>query len=200
MEESEQKVGKTRKSKGKELKEELDDWMDEIDEVLDKNAEEFVKSYVQGGGQGESGLLDPSFFVGAATASLLAGITWDVFKGLAGRVLRALRGVPGPSMEPRATMEDGSLDPAFEYVLEEAWLTARDLIAKGPIRHTRDEARALHWTLFFLELQRTHRLIQLPPEMYQKIRKIAAATPERLHPSQFVARIVDKWLKENPMV
>jgi ubiquitin-like protein Pup len=33
------------------LKSELDDLLDEIDEVLETNAEDFVKSYVQKGGQ-----------------------------------------------------------------------------------------------------------------------------------------------------
>ena len=37
--------------KGEALKAELDDLLDEIDEVLEVNAEEFVKSYVQKGGQ-----------------------------------------------------------------------------------------------------------------------------------------------------
>lgn len=37
--------------KGKKLKEDLDKLMDEIDEVLEENAEEFVKSYVQRGGE-----------------------------------------------------------------------------------------------------------------------------------------------------
>ncbi len=37
--------------KGEELKEEIDSLMDEIDEVLEENAEEFVKNYVQRGGQ-----------------------------------------------------------------------------------------------------------------------------------------------------
>ena len=37
--------------KGKELKEEMDALVDEIDEVLEENAEEFVKNYVQRGGQ-----------------------------------------------------------------------------------------------------------------------------------------------------
>ena len=37
--------------RGEELKAELDDLLDEIDEVLEENAEEFVKSYVQKGGQ-----------------------------------------------------------------------------------------------------------------------------------------------------
>lgn len=37
--------------KGERLKEELDDLMDEIDEVLEQNAAEFVSNYVQKGGQ-----------------------------------------------------------------------------------------------------------------------------------------------------
>jgi ubiquitin-like protein Pup len=36
---------------GDKLIAELDDLLDEIDEVLESNAEEFVKSYVQKGGQ-----------------------------------------------------------------------------------------------------------------------------------------------------
>jgi ubiquitin-like protein Pup len=37
--------------KADKIKAELDDLLDEIDEVLDENAEEFVRSYVQKGGQ-----------------------------------------------------------------------------------------------------------------------------------------------------
>ncbi len=37
--------------KGEKLKEEMDDILDQIDSVLEENAEEFVKSYVQKGGQ-----------------------------------------------------------------------------------------------------------------------------------------------------
>ncbi len=36
---------------GEKLKEELDDLLDEIDAVLEDNAEEFVRSYVQKGGE-----------------------------------------------------------------------------------------------------------------------------------------------------
>ena len=36
---------------GEKIKAELDDLLDEIDEVLEDNAEEFVKSYVQKGGE-----------------------------------------------------------------------------------------------------------------------------------------------------
>ena len=41
----------TTTSKAAELKDEMDDILDEIDSVLEENAEEFVKSYVQRGGQ-----------------------------------------------------------------------------------------------------------------------------------------------------
>jgi prokaryotic ubiquitin-like protein Pup len=37
--------------KGERLKAEIDDLLDEIDEVLEDNAEEFVRNYVQKGGQ-----------------------------------------------------------------------------------------------------------------------------------------------------
>jgi ubiquitin-like protein Pup len=38
-------------SKAKKLKEDLDSLIDQIDEVLEENAEEFVRNYVQRGGQ-----------------------------------------------------------------------------------------------------------------------------------------------------
>jgi prokaryotic ubiquitin-like protein Pup len=38
-------------TRGEKLKEEMDDILDEIDSVLEENAEEFVKSYVQKGGE-----------------------------------------------------------------------------------------------------------------------------------------------------
>jgi ubiquitin-like protein Pup len=36
---------------GQLLRDEIDDLLDEIDDVLEENAEEFVKNYVQKGGQ-----------------------------------------------------------------------------------------------------------------------------------------------------
>ena len=37
--------------RGEKIKAELDDLLDEIDDVLETNAEDFVKSYIQKGGQ-----------------------------------------------------------------------------------------------------------------------------------------------------
>ncbi len=41
----------TSSESGEALKAELDDLLDEIDDVLETNAEDFVKSYIQKGGQ-----------------------------------------------------------------------------------------------------------------------------------------------------
>ena len=52
--EADEKAGEGSKKmakKGEELKEEMDSLMDEIDAVLEENAEEFVKNYVQRGGE-----------------------------------------------------------------------------------------------------------------------------------------------------
>ena len=37
--------------KGKKIKEDIDNIIDEIDDVLEENAEEFIKNYVQKGGE-----------------------------------------------------------------------------------------------------------------------------------------------------
>lgn len=43
--------GKPASVSGERLKADLDDMLDEIDGILESNAEEFVKNYVQKGGQ-----------------------------------------------------------------------------------------------------------------------------------------------------
>jgi prokaryotic ubiquitin-like protein Pup len=50
-EESELEDAPARSESGEKLKAELDDLLDEIDEVLETNAEDFVKSYIQKGGE-----------------------------------------------------------------------------------------------------------------------------------------------------
>jgi len=50
-EESELEDSPARSESGEKLKAELDDLLDEIDEVLETNAEDFVKSYIQKGGE-----------------------------------------------------------------------------------------------------------------------------------------------------
>jgi ubiquitin-like protein Pup len=51
QESSEARPSSNIKERGETLKEDLDRIIDEIDEVLEENAEEFVKNYVQRGGE-----------------------------------------------------------------------------------------------------------------------------------------------------
>jgi ubiquitin-like protein Pup len=44
-------VQETSTARGEEVAEKIDDLLDEIDAVLEENAEEFVKNYVQKGGE-----------------------------------------------------------------------------------------------------------------------------------------------------
>lgn len=44
-------VAPANSEQGEKIKAELDELLDEIDEVLEENAEDFVRSYVQKGGQ-----------------------------------------------------------------------------------------------------------------------------------------------------
>ena len=46
-----EEVAPASSERGEKIKAELDDLLDEIDEVLEDNAEEFVRNYVQKGGQ-----------------------------------------------------------------------------------------------------------------------------------------------------
>lgn len=48
---SESAAAEVSSERGEKLKAELDGLLDEIDEVLESNAEDFVKSYVQKGGE-----------------------------------------------------------------------------------------------------------------------------------------------------
>ena len=47
----EEQVEETSRSDAREVIDDVDELLDEIDDVLEENAEEFVRSYVQKGGQ-----------------------------------------------------------------------------------------------------------------------------------------------------
>jgi len=181
------------------LEEDVELILSEIEEVLEDEgfAELFVRSYAQKGGQGWSTFLDPGFYVGAAAICVVAGGTWDSFKLILGRVVKALRQLPGPPI-PSPLAGDDSYDPEFEHMLRQTWLNAIRLIRQQDIEHSIDEATALHWGLFFAELERTLGYVRLRPDQYQQIIRIAAAETERRSPSQIIAKIVDEWLEQRP--
>jgi ubiquitin-like protein Pup len=49
--EEDAEVGVPKSERGEKVKEDIDELLDEIDTVLEDNAEEFIKSYVQKGGE-----------------------------------------------------------------------------------------------------------------------------------------------------
>jgi ubiquitin-like protein Pup len=179
------------------LSDDVDAILDEIDEVLEESAEEFVRSYVIKGGQGWSTFIDPSFFVGAATASIVAAVTYDAFKKMIASVIHAINKVPGP-VETRVFANDGSLDPGFEQIVNEAWEVAHEMLGPGAAQHSMDEATALHWTVFFRELMNNAPLVKLEPDQFERVRRAGAARSERLTPSQVISLVVSEWLSRNP--
>jgi ubiquitin-like protein Pup len=100
-----------------ELDSEVDGLLDEIDDVLEVNAEEFVRSFVRKGGQGWTGLLlDPGFFQGAVAAGVAAIATWETFKLALTRTLKAFRHLEGPVAHMISA--DGTLDAGLEELVQ----------------------------------------------------------------------------------
>lgn len=184
----------------KKLSDDIDRILDEPDEVvLEENAEEFVRSYVQKGGQGWSGFFTPEFYVGAAAAAIPAGATYDIFKAAIRRVTKALLQVPGRST---LTPEEYEAIHAARYedmIIEEAWKTASRLTKQEDIQHSIDEATALHWTLLTIELQRSLGSIPLGAKRYERLVRASAATEESLDASLLAARIIDQWLEQREL-
>ncbi len=176
----------------------VDDLMAEIDDELTANEEDFVRSFVQKGGQGWSGLLDPSFFVAAASISVAAGMSWDSFLRMMNRLVLAVRQVPGPSNTEALLGDDDRLDPSFVEMLEYAWRRAQGLLTKRPSEHSLDEAEIFHWMLFSHDFIRAQYFIRLRPDQYQAIERAAESDPGRLNPTELLQRIIDRWIDENP--
>jgi prokaryotic ubiquitin-like protein Pup len=175
----------------------LDATLDEIDEVLEENAEEFVKQYVRKGGQGDTALFTMEFLIGAVAGGVAGNATYDMIKAALFRTFRAFRQIGRPVSD--VTDEDGSyLYEEDERELAAIYEMARRIPTPYPPRHDPDEALAVHWLVYLRELHREAGFVQLLPKHYRKIAAAGMAAPERLQPSQLVAKIVDQWLRENP--
>jgi ubiquitin-like protein Pup len=180
------------------LSDDVDAILDQIDDGrLEENAEEYVRSYVQKGGQGWSEFLTPEFFVGAAATGAIAGATYDMFKESIRRIVKALRQTAGPS-NSSPLEEDDSFNSEYERVLKHAWDTGIRLAKQQGIEHSIDEATALHWILFAMELQRSLGSVNLGIKRYKRLARASAADAEHVGPSRLAARIIDEWLKQHP--
>jgi prokaryotic ubiquitin-like protein Pup len=175
------------------LSEDVKAIIDEIDEVLEENAEEFVRSYVRKGGQGWSGFFTPEFYVGAAAAGILSGATYDIFKDVIRRITKALLQITGCSY-PTPEQYDRSLVEEESTMLKEAWKTAYRLAHQQDVQHTIDEATALHWALYTMELERSLGSVHIGAERYKRLANASAARRERPTASQLASMIIDEWL------
>jgi ubiquitin-like protein Pup len=179
------------------LSEDVDSILDEIDEVMEENAEEFVRSYVHKGGQGWSGFFTPEFYVGAAAAGVLSGATYDVFKAVIRRIATALLQVPGRrSIHTQDEYEDALRSGWEDQIIEGAWETARRLVKQQDIQHSIDEATALHWVLFTRELGRSLGSVHLGAKRHERLARIGASFEDPLNASRLAARIIDQWLEQ----
>ncbi|MFD9332956.1 ubiquitin-like protein Pup [Streptomyces sp. NPDC060028] len=176
----------------------VDDILHEIDDVVSSDEMEFVTSFVQKGGQGWSGLLEPSFFIGVVSVSVTAGMPWVTFKKMMSRLLLAIDQIPGPSNAEALLRGDGTLDENFEEMLHAEWRSAEYLLDEQPPKHSLDEAAALHWVLFYKAFTQEQHLIQIRADQYQEIKRVAAAGPEYLEPNELLERILSQWINDNP--
>jgi ubiquitin-like protein Pup len=181
------------------LSDAVDAILDEIDEVMNKNAEEFVRSYVQKGGQGWSGFFTPEFYVGAASAGIYGGATYDMFKAVIRRITKYLLQIPGRTS---VTLEEYETSEIPEYEasrIEEAWKTASRLAEQQDVQHSMDEATALHWKLFTQELEHSLGSVRLGNRRIARLVRANAASEKPLDVSPLAARIIDQWLEQNEL-
>jgi ubiquitin-like protein Pup len=179
------------------LIEDTDAILDEIDEVMEENAEEFVRSYILKGGQGWSGFFTPEFYVGAAAASIYNGATYDIFKAVIRRITKALLQVPGRRSIHARDEYEAAVRLGYENsIIEGAWKTASRLAKQQDIQHSIDEATALHWVLFTMELERSLGSVHLGAQRYERLARVDAASEEPLEVPRLATRIIDQWLEQ----
>jgi hypothetical protein len=94
--------------------------------------------------------------------------------------------------------EDDSFNSEYERVLKHAWDTGIRLAKQQGIEHSIDEATALHWILFAMELQRSLGSVNLGIKRYRRLDRASAADAKHVGPSRLAARIIDEWLKQHP--
>ncbi|MFI0966070.1 ubiquitin-like protein Pup [Streptomyces sp. NPDC021080] len=173
-----------------------DSILDEMDAALQADEEQFVRSFVQKGGQGWSGIVDPSFFVGAVTVSAASGMAWDDFLKMMARILSAMRHVPGPGDPESFLQEDGTLDLQLQEMLLGDWRMAKSVMGGNPVGHSVDESAAFHWALFTRDFFKSQWFVRLRADQFNVMLRRAAS--EGLEPSELAERIIDRWIDGTP--
>ncbi len=181
------------------LPEDLDVTLEQIDEVLEQNSEDFVAAYVAKGAQGPTGDFTIQFFASAIAGGVAGHATYDMVKAALKRTFKAFRQAGGPI----ADKTDGSgafLDAEDEALLRAIYQMVIRIPSPAQPLHDPVEAMAAHWIIYFKELLQELRLVQLSEEHYRKLKAIGRDRAANLSPAQQVAEIIDDWLRRHPEI
>jgi prokaryotic ubiquitin-like protein Pup len=199
-----------------ELDSEVDSLLDELDDVLEVNAEEFVRSYVEKGAQGVTDYLTPEFFEHVVAEAIAAHVVYDaVLKPALLTTIRALRkylkGYYSDNRGPRKfPLPEGSIwditneDGSFKYPEDEQLLKdLYDSFSKIPLpprpQHDQQEADAAHAIIFFKQLMERSHWVELDPEHHRVLQEAGRRKPgAKLTPSQVASDIIGAWIQKNP--
>ena len=160
----------------------VDDILDEIDEVYEENSDEFVRSYVQKGGQGESFDLTIQFLASTAALAIWQGMNYDLFKQLATQFFRRLH----PPDEPVSQPTEAELRAGFAAA-------ERVIDREKELNHSEEEAAAFKAIIFANEMHHRLGIVHLGFERYARL--YLAAESQGLGPSRLAGQIIDEWLE-----
>ena len=168
--------------RSEELSDDVNALLDQIDEVQEEKAAEFVHTYVQKGGQGDSFILTAQFLAETAALSVWQGMTYDLFKKVVSRINKAIHSAGELTREPS------------EDELKKGWEDANNVIDRErELNHSYEEAAAFKAIIFANELQHKLGTVHLGSVRYYRL--ALAAEAEGLDSSQLARRIIDEWLR-----
>jgi prokaryotic ubiquitin-like protein Pup len=195
------------------LGEDVDTILDEIDDVLNESAEDFVRAYVQKRGQGPSDLFTAEFFIGAIAGGIAGNASYDLIKAAVKNTLASFRQalehfgereaitltIPPHGRVDELANEDGSFAlEADNQRFSEIYKVVRGLTGRMPLAHTDEEAVAIQFTAYFGELFREAGIIKLLPSHHQILQQAAHNGDVPIPLPQLVAHIIADWVKRNP--
>jgi ubiquitin-like protein Pup len=185
------------KQREEQLAPDVDDILAKIDEVWEENAEEFVRSYVQKGGQGGSFQLTIETFAVMAAQGMAQGLAYDGFKRVIDSVIKRFRRQSGLDI-PSPLEDDEYYDPHTAAEVESAYRIAEVIAQSKPdLRHTDIEAAAFQSAVIALEIRSQLGLISIGPMRYKRLARMARR--REFEPSDLAKQIIDEWLNRHEM-
>ena len=190
--------------------------LDEIDDVLEENAEDFVRAYVGKGGQGFTDYILNEVFNNVIVQGIATNASWDLIKlsfKLSMRSFRDLLSAPGSDERPPSNrltpLPEGSIwdltdddgwfrNEEHEQLLKELYERTRLIPTTQPPRHDWEEAFAVHSIVYTRALLREGGYVQLQPNHHRALIQVIEKSDVQMPLGQLVAHIISGWLRDNP--